>query len=416
MICMSTFIYSATDRAGKVAKGERQAENEKTLAQALKAEGYFLLEAKERGAGGPSSLHTNLNLTEVISRLKPIGLVDKMFFARNLAVMISAGLSLTRAMEALKEESSSTKFKKILADVNDAVAKGRSFADSLKMHPKVFSEIFVSMVEVGEASGKLTLVLKLLANQMKKDHDLQRRVRGAMMYPAVIIIALFAIGTLMMIYVVPTLTQTIKELGVPLPLTTRIIITFSELIANYAAWLLIGLMLAVAAFWRILKTAKGKEIFDTFIIRVPIFGALVKKFNTGRLCRILAYLITSGVPIVRALEITSGVLGNTLYRKATAAASKEIQTGKQLHIIFEPHKNIFQPMVIQMISVGEETGKISDMMLRLALFFEEDVTATTKNLSTIIEPILMIIIGTAVGIFAISMLQPIYSSLGNIGG
>mgnify|MGYP001611273183 FL=1 len=416
MICMSIFIYSATDRAGKVAKGERQAENEKTLAQALKAEGYFLLEAKERGAGGLSSLHTNLNLTEVISRLKPIGLVDKMFFARNLAVMISAGLSLTRAMEALKEESSSTKFKKILADVNDAVAKGRSFADSLKMHPKVFSEIFVSMVEVGEASGKLTLVLKLLANQMKKDHDLQRRVRGAMMYPAVIIIALFAIGTLMMIYVVPTLTQTIKELGVPLPLTTRIIITFSELIANYAVWLLIGLMLAVAAFWRILKTAKGKEIFDTFIIRVPIFGALVKKFNTGRLCRILAYLITSGVPIVRALEITSGVLGNTLYRKATAAASKEIQTGKQLHIIFEPHKNIFQPMVIQMISVGEETGKISDMMLRLALFFEEDVTSTTKNLSTIIEPILMIIIGTAVGIFAISMLQPIYSSLGNIGG
>ncbi len=416
MICMSIFIYSATDRAGKVAKGERQAENEKTLAQALKAEGYFLLEAKERGAGGPSFLHTNLNLTEVISRLKPIGLVDKMFFARNLAVMISAGLSLTRAMEALKEESSSTKFKKILADVNDAVAKGRSFADSLKMHPKVFNEIFVSMVEVGEASGKLTLVLKLLANQMKKDHDLQRRVRGAMMYPAVIIIALFAIGTLMMIYVVPTLTQTIKELGVPLPLTTRIIITFSELIANYAAWLLIGLVLAVAAFWRILKTAKGKEIFDTFIIRVPIFGALVKKFNTGRLCRILAYLITSGVPIVRALEITSGVLGNTLYRKATAAASKEIQTGKQLHIIFEPHKNIFQPMVIQMISVGEETGKISDMMLRLALFFEEDVTSTTKNLSTIIEPILMIIIGTAVGIFAISMLQPIYSSLGNIGG
>lgn len=416
MICMSMFIYSATDRTGKVAKGERQAESEKILAQTLKAEGYFLLEAKERGAGGLSSLYINLSLSGLIARLKPISLVDKMFFARNLAVMISAGLSLTRSMEALKEESSNLKFKKILADVNDAVARGRSFADSLRMHPKVFSEIFVSMVEVGEASGKLTLILKLLANQMKKDHDLQRRVRGAMMYPAVIVIALFAIGTLMMIYVVPTLTQTIKELGVPLPLTTRIIITFSELIANYAVWFLIGLVLTVAAFWRILKTAKGKEIFDTFIIRVPIFGALVKKFNTGRLCRILAYLITSGVPIVKALEITSGTLGNTLYRQVTFTASKEIQTGKQLHTIFEPHKNIFQPMVIQMISVGEETGKISDMMLRLALFFEEDVTATTKNLSTIIEPILMIIIGVAVGIFAVSMLQPIYSSLGNIGG
>ena len=409
---MPTFIYSAVERSGKTAKGEREADSEKALAQALKSEGLFLLEARERTSVGSRLL--NLSAGEIIYRLKPISLVEKMFFSRNLSVMIGAGLSLTRALKGLEEETSNTKFKKVIADVNNSVTKGKTFAESLRVHQKVFGEVFTSMIEVGETSGKLTIILKLLANQMKKDHDLKKRVKGAMMYPAIILMVLFVMGTFMMLYVVPTLTQTIKDLGVPLPVTTRVIIGLSELVANYYIWLLLSIILIVASLWRALKTAKGKEIFDKLIIKVPIFGPLVKKFNTARLCRILAYLITSGVPIVRALEITSRVVGNTLYRRTLIGASEEIQKGKQLHAIFEPHKDIFQPMVIQMISVGEETGKISNMMLRLALFFEEEVTSTTKNLSTIIEPLLMIIIGGAVGIFAVSMLQPIYSSLGNI--
>lgn len=409
---VSVFTYSAAERNGKVVKGEREADNEKTLAQVLKSEGLFLLEARERASMGSRIL--NISAGEILYRLKPVSLVEKMFFSRNLSVMIGAGLSLTRALKGLEEETSNTKFKKVIADVNDSVTKGKTFAESLRIHQKVFGEVFISMVEVGETSGKLTLILKLLANQMKKDHDLKKRVQGAMMYPAIILMVLFVMGTFMLIYVVPTLTQTIKDLGVPLPVTTQIIIALSEFVANYYVWFLAGVILIIAAFWRALKTSQGKEIFDKLIIKVPIFGPLVKKFNTARLCRILAYLITSGVPIVKALEITSRVVGNTLYRRLLIGASEEIQKGKPLSAIFEPHKEIFQPMVIQMISVGEETGKISDMMLRLALFFEEEVTNTTKNLSTIIEPLLMIIIGGAVGIFAVSMLQPIYSSLGNI--
>lgn len=410
---MSVFIFSAADRAGKITKGEREAESEKALAQALKQEGLFLLEIKEKTTGR-ERFSININFNELFGQLRPIGIVDKMFFARNLSVMIAAGLSLTRALEALAEEHPSRKFKKVVAGINNSVIKGKSFAESLRIQEGVFGELFINMAEVGEATGKLTLVLKLLANQMKKDYDLRRRIRGAMLYPAIIITALLGIGTMMMIYVVPTLTQTIKELGVELPVTTRLIILASDLMMGYSLWFLAGLILAAALFWRALKTQRGKELFDRFIVRVPVFGSLVKKFNTARFCRTLACLIASGVPVVRSLEITSRVLGNTLFRNAVAQASKDIQKGKRIGEILALHENVFSPLVIQMIDVGEETGKISSMLLRLALFFEEEVTSTTKNLSTIIEPLLMIVIGAAVGFFAVSMLQPIYSSLGNL--
>ena len=412
---MPIFTYSAAKQNGEIVNGEKEAENEKTLAKTLKEESLFLLDAKEKKPFSLSAFNVAMNLNEITSRFLPISLVERMFFARNLAVMISAGLSLTRAMDALIQESANPKFKKILSEVNESVAEGKSFADSLRVHEKVFSAIFINMVAAGEASGKLTLVLKLLSNQMKKDYDLRKRVTGAMMYPAIIMMALMVIGTLMMMYVVPSLTAVIKDLGVELPLSTRIIIFTSEIIANYILWVLAAFIFWVFLLWRALKTQIGKKIFDRVVIRLPIFGELIIKFNTARFCRTLAYLITSGVPIVRSLEITGSVLGNSLFQNAVNGAAQDIQKGKQLSVLLSAYPRIFHPIVLQMMSVGEETGKTSDMMLRLALFFEEDVTNTTKNLSTIIEPILMIVIGTAVGFFAVSMLQPIYSSLGNIG-
>lgn len=410
---MPLFTYSATDKAGATVKGEREAENEKALIQILKQDGLFLLEAKEKKTG-LAKFNASINVGEILSRIRPVNIVEKMFFARNLSVMIGAGLSLTRGLTALAEESTNPKFKKIILDINGGVVKGKSFAESLRIHEKVFGTLFINMVEVGETTGKLTLVLKLLANQMKKDYSIRKRVKGAMFYPAIIISALIIIGVLMMIYVVPTLSATIKELGVELPLTTKIVIGISDALVSYLIWFLAALSLAIFLFWRALKTARGKAIFDRIILKAPIFGALIKKFNVARFCRTLAYLITSGVPVVKSLEITSSVLGNTLYRAAVREAAVEIQKGKQLNQILGRNREIFQPLVTQMIQVGEETGKISDMLLRLALFFEEDVTSTTKNLSTIIEPILMIFIGAAVGFFAISMLQPIYGSLGSI--
>lgn len=411
---MLNFSYSAAKQNGEVVKGEREAESEKILATTLKSEGLLLLRTQASAGSGLARLNLKIDLLEIMSRLRPISLVEKMFFTRNLAVMIAAGLPLTRAMDALAEESANPKFKKILTEINGSVIKGKTLADSLKIHEKVFGTLFVNMVEVGETTGKLTLVLKLLARQMKKDYDLRRRVKGAMMYPAIIVSALLMVGGLMMVYVVPTLTQTIKDLGVDLPLSTKIIIFVSDLLANYILFVVVGFAAFATMAWRLLKTQKGKELFDRFILKAPLFGSLVKKFNVARFTRTLSYLITSGVPVVRSLEITSKVLGNTLYQRAAEEASRDVQKGKQINEILGAHPEIFQPVVIQMIKVGEETGKVSDLLLRVALFFEEDVNETTKNLSTVIEPLLMIVIGVAVGFFAVSMLQPIYGSLGNI--
>lgn len=409
---MSLFTYSAAKQDGSLIEGKREAENKKMLAVILKQEGILLLYAQNQNeAKNQFSLR---RVAEFIDRILPLSLTERMFFSRNLSVMIQAGLPLTRALEASVEESTNQKFKKIILATISDVVKGKTFADSLRPHPKAFSELYVNMIEVGEASGRLSLVLRLLSNQMKKDHDLHSRVKGAMMYPAIIIIALLGIGALMMVYVVPTLAGTLKDLGTELPLSTRMIIATSDFLQHYALVTVGILMTFIFLVWRVLKSKRGKILFDHIILKMPIFGTLIQKFNMARFSRTLAYLITSGIPIVRALEITAKVLGNSTYRVAVQHVSQEIQKGKQINEILYDYPDIFHPMVVQMVKVGEETGKISDMLLRLALFFEEDVNNTTKNLSTIIEPILMLIIGAAVGFFAISILQPIYGGLNNI--
>ena len=406
---MPIFTYSAAERNGKTAKGEREAKDEKELIQILKSEGLLLLEAKTKKGG-----LADLGMGNFFRSLKPISIVDKMFFARNLSVMISAGLPFTRALEALSQETANPRFKKIINQLNASVLKGKSFADSLREHQPVFGDLFINMVEVGDISGKLARILGLLANQMKKDHSLRKKVRGALIYPAMILIVLATIGALMMIYVVPTFTQTIKELGGDLPLSTRIIIGISDFFLNHKVLLALGLLTTITLTVFIARTRQFKNTFGRIILKMPLFGPLVKKVNTARFCRSLFYLITAGIPIIRSLEITASVLGNPVYRQAAQKAVAEIQKGQPLNKILAEHPYIFQPLVIQMISVGEETGKLSSMLLRLALFFEEEVTNTTKNLSTIIEPILMVVVGLIVAIFIISMLQPIYSSLGNL--
>lgn len=408
---MPLFTYSAAQKSGVIVEGEKNAADEKTLAALLKQEGLLLLQAQEKSKTGFS---VNVDLGKLVARIRPVSLVDKMFFARNLSVMVNAGLSLTRALDALAEEAGNPKFRDIIKNLNTSIVQGTSFSEALRAHQKVFGTLFANMVEVGETTGKLSLVLKLLANQMQKDNTLRKRVRGALIYPAVIITALMGIGAMMMIYVVPTLSNTIKELGVELPFSTRIIIGISDAMVAYAVTIPLFVGALAVGFWRILKWRRGKELFDLLVLKFPIFGSLIQKMNAARFCRTLSYLLMSGVPIVRSLEITGSVLGNTLFSHAVEDAARGIQTGKQLNEVLATHPKVFHHIVIQMIQVGEETGRLSEMLMRLALFFEEDVTSITKNMSTLIEPLLMVVIGITVGFFAISMLQPIYGSLGNL--
>ncbi len=404
------YAYTAINNAGLTSAGEREADSERSLAEKLKTEGLFLIEAKE----AQTRIKELFTITSLTLRLRPITLVDRMMFARNLAVMIGAGLPLSKALNALEEQVEGAKFKTLIADLRESVLKGVSFAEALRKHEEIFGSLFVNMVESGEISGKLEYVLKLLTRQMKRDHDLISKVQGALIYPAVIIFALILIGALMMIYVVPVLTSTFRELAIPLPLTTRMVINTSEFLVNYY-FLILGLI-PVAGYsgWRFLKTDRGKFYWSTASLRLPILGTLVKRMNSARFSRILASLIASGLPISRALEITSKVLGNIHFKNSLSRASSEIQKGRALSDILKERPELYPPLVTQMLAVGEETGTSTRMLLRLALFYESEVSNATKNISSIIEPVLMIFIGAVVGFFAISMIQPIYSGISGI--
>lgn len=405
------YSYVAVDKAAQETRGEEEAENEIELALHLRERGLLLLEASAPGEKNKDKPLAWLNKLPFFNR---VGIVERMMFARNLSVMIGAGLAMTKSIEAARNQTANETFKLILDDILNSITKGKTFADSLEPHEKIFGALFIRMIAAAETSGKLESTLKILARQMKRDHDLSSKVRGAMIYPAIIFTVLIAIGVLMMIFVIPTLTQTFNELGVELPLSTRVIIASSNFILNFYWVLLIIIPVILYGAFRFLKTATGKRLFDRSILRVPLFGPLIQKYNSARFSRTLGSLLSSGVSIISSLEITSGVVSNALFQDAIKQASIEVEKGKQLNEILKRYPRIFPPLVTQMVEVGEETGTLSHMLFRLALFFEEDVTATTKNLSSIIEPVLMIVVGIVVGFFAVAMMQPIYNSVGNL--
>jgi type IV pilus assembly protein PilC len=270
------------------------------------------------------------------------------------------------------------------------------------------------MIRVGEASGNLEEVLKLLAVQLEKDHDLRRKIRGAMMYPAVIILAMIGIGILMLTYVLPKITGVFKDMNVTLPASTRLIISLSDFLRDNSA-VVIGGMIFLIFFLKFFSTTlAGKKTFAFLSLQIPIIRNIVIKVNCARFARFYSSLLRSGVSVVEALKIISETLTNYYYQEVSREAMEQVQKGIPLSKIIQKHETIFLTQVWQMIQVGEETGKTEAVMMKLAEFYEAEVDQITKNLSSIIEPFLMIIIGGAVGFFAVSMLQPMYGLLENI--
>ena len=410
---MPLYAYTAINRSGKEFSAERDTKDRDELQRILRDEGLMLVSAEDvdmkgMGRGALSEV------IHLIERMRGVSIFEKMIFARNLSVMIKSGLSMTRSLTAISEETKNERFKIIILGLVDFLNRGKSFGEALSDHRDVFGDLFIHMVQAGELSGKLDQVLLLLARQMKKDYDLRSRVRSALIYPAIIISVLVVIGFLFMTYVVPTLSQTLTELHVELPLSTQIIIFISNLFVQYTVTVVSALIIAGILFYLSIRSETGKPIWDAFTLRVPLIGELLKKMNTARITRTLAYLLSSGVPILRSLEIASSVVGNTGYQKSLMELSREVTQGKAMGQFFHQDQKLYDPLVAEMVSAGEETGKISNMLIEIAVFFEQDISESTKNLSSIIEPFLMITIGVIVGFFALSVFQPIYGSLGVI--
>ena len=405
---MPQYFYTAKSFEGDFKTGVLKTKDRKELSRILHRECYVLIKAE-------AEIEEEKKKFEIfLPFFKGVSLTEKMMFTRNLQVMISAGVSLPRCLSILSAQARNREFKKALAEILELVQKGDGFSESLRKYPKIFSELFVNMIKVGEESGTLEEVLKNLNFQMEREHDLKSKVVGAMIYPAVIVCALIGIGTLMLIMVVPKLAETFEELKISLPITTKIVIGIGTFLAE--KWFLLPLIiiLGLFIFQRILKTKIGKRIFHKITLRVLVISAIVKKTNSAQTLRTLSSLIVSGVPIIQALKIDSGALSNIYFKEAIATATEKVQKGEKLSLALKPYQNLYPPMVIQMIEIGEETGQTSEILAKLADFYEEEVTTITQNLSSIIEPILMLLIGGAVGFFAISMIQPMYSMLGSI--
>jgi len=405
---MSKFYYFAKSHAGKDETGILEAKDEQDLARILREKNLILVSSKILEE---EKIRKNPLINGLKGILNRISLVEKLMFTRNLAVVVSAGFSLHRGLEMLVKQTENSGFKRIIADLVERIKRGEAFADSLTVHHKVFDNFFVSMVRVGEKGGTLEEVLKILSQHLKKEHEFRSKVIGAMVYPAVILVAMAGVGILMMLVVMPKLTAMFEELNVNLPITTQILIIVSKFLSKYSYIGAIILLGAIIALIKSVRTQKGKQVISWITIKIPFFNKIVKKINCARFARSFYSLMKSGVSIVESLNISAQTLGNFFYSKALVDIGTGVKEGKKLQELLEKYNDLFPVLVGQMVGVGEETGELSEIMEKLADFYEEEVTNITDNLTSIIEPVLMIVLGAIVAFFAISMIQPMYSMM-----
>ncbi len=338
-----------------------------------------------------------------------VALKEKIVFIEDFALMLHSGIAAPRALGILAHQTHNKKFRKILTELSAAVESGKSLHESMAEYPAVFSNIFVSMIKVGELSGNLDKSLEYLSIQLEREADLKSKTKGAMIYPGVIVSAMVIIGLLMSIFVLPKLTGIFKQFNVQLPLATRVVIAITDFMSAHSITVVVGLVAVVGLTIYALRTPVGKRGFNWLILRMPVINTIVKKINLARFCRILGSMMKSGIAIVEGLQVSGEALGNVYYREVAMEASGNVKIGKPLTEAFTHHENLFPYIVTQMLEVGEETGSIETILEQLASHYETEVDDTMRNLSSIIEPVLLLVIGGVVGVLALALIGPIYS-------
>lgn len=349
------------------------------------------------------------NINFWLEKFTTIPISEKLFFVQYLGIMLKAGISLSAALQTLAKQTKNKRFARIIGAVSRNVEKGVSFTESLRPYEKVFGQLFINMVESGEISGKLEEVLKKLYIQFKKNHELISKVKGALTYPTVILFAMCGIGTFMMIVVVPKITVMFKDFNAELPLPTKLLIKFSDSLVAHGLLYLIAVVIFIIIFIRLIKTNKGKHIFHALLLRLPIFGLIIKKINLARFARTISSLLKTDIMIIKSFQITAQVLGNIYYREALLGMGDKIKKGGTINEIISGYPKLFPPVVVQMIAVGEETGELDYVLEELAEFYEGEIDQTMNNLPAIIEPILILTLGLVVGAMAVAVIMPMYS-------
>ncbi len=399
---MSTFVYKGLDARGAQTSGEIESDSKAAAAAALRNKGLTVLDLNEVKKG--------LGQIQIGGRIKP---KDLTVFSRQFATMVNSGLSMLRCLYVLEEQTPNKRFATVIGQIRADVEAGISLSDALEKHPKVFSRLYTSMVRAGELGGILDEVLVRLATQLEKEDSIRRAVKSAMVYP--ILIGSFAIIVLigMVMFLIPIFAAMYKDIGgAQLPMLTRVMVNISNTARSW--WGLVILAGIIGFIWvlrRLKRTERGTMVWDRFKLHIPMgIGEIVRKLAVARFSRTLGTLITSGVPILQAIEITGRAAGNSVIEKAMKDVQTSVKEGQSITAPLEKVR-VFPAMVTQMISVGEETGSLDAMLNKIADFYEDEVNASVKSLTSILEPILMMGVGIIVGTVVISMYLPIFNMM-----
>lgn len=337
-----------------------------------------------------------------------ISFLDKILFAKNLSLMIKAGLPLRESVATIQEQIKNKRFKEILDDVIKNIDNGQSLAASLSRHPQVFDSLYVNMIWVGEESGTLEENLEHLALQLEKNYALRGKIQAATIYPSIILTAVIILSAALAFFILPKITPIFEVFDIELPLTTRILLKTTEIIQNYGLFVLAGLVILGVILFLLSRRQPIKFLIHKIILKLPIIGSVFRNVNFSYFSRTLGILLKSGMPVIKALEVTQTALKNLVFQKELKAVAREVQKGKTISAYLKKREAIFPLMVSRMIGVGEKTGKLEETLLYISDFYEGEVDKSIKNLSVILEPILLLIIGVAVGFIALSIISPIY--------
>jgi len=402
---MPIFTYRGRARGGRLITGQVEASTPLAVAAQLRQRRILATSVREK----PEPLR--LKIPGFGGRVKD---KDLTVFTRQIATMINAGLPLVQSLEGLASQQPNKQFQRILTKIREDVEGGSTFAASLKQHPTVFTPLYMSMVEAGEAGGFLDTVLNRLAGYIEKSMTLRRKVKGAMIYPATIITVAVAVVIFLLIFVIPTFKTLFEGFGAALPLPTRIVLELSRLVRTHVVTVLgafVGTVFGLRFYYR---TEKGKKVIDSLLLRLPVIGQLIRKVSVAKFTRTLGTLLSSGVPILDALNITAKVAGNRVVEEAILKTRSSIAEGKT---IADPlgASGIFPPMVVQMISVGEQTGALDSMLAKIADFYDAEVDQAVANLTTLLEPLMIVFLGVVVGGVIIAMYLPIFKLVTVVG-
>jgi len=401
-----TYRYSAMDTTGRNVNGTLEADSLELVRAKLADLSYHILTIREtRGRAG---------LQEWFSGIQRVKLRDLVMFSRQFATMIDAGLSVVKCLDILQKQSRNPKMKDVIGEVKRDVGGGMSLTEALQRHPRIFSPLYVNMIRSAEAAGILDQVLDRLSTFLEKEQETRNKIKSAMMYPAVV----FCFAVLMLIallfFVLPKFKGIFETMGLELPLTTRLLLNSSEYMTTYWYIALVVLAGGVVLVKTLARTDKGKHAIDAAKLRLPVFGDLILKTSVSRFARTFGTLISSGVPVLRALEIVADTAGNRVISDTVLRARVSIKEGEKISTPLFGSK-IFPVMVTQMIAVGEETGRLDQMLVKVSNFYDEEVDSTLKSLTSLIEPLMIVGLGFIVGFIAVSVISPIYSLVGSLG-